>query len=253
VHIRTAGVLGDIATATAGFRDQYYGLVDHVREAAVPDGAAPGRPVVGPHEAALVTAGLLGPARCAWGVQPARFARRWWARPVVDLEALAAADPRLSAWVRARLVPKAVVAAQSRVIEAALDADGTWCPSVPVVAVAPRDGAPETLGRVLSVLLAPASTAHALRQHGGAGLSADALRLPASALLRLPLPAGARDWDEGAALIGAAVAEVDATISRALLLEAGRVLNAAYQARDPHELHAWWAARLPCHPTATVS
>jgi hypothetical protein len=246
--MRTSGVLGDIATATAGFRDQYYGLVGHVREAA--NGPADAGLAAG--EAALVTAGLVGPAECAWGERPARFARRWWQRPVVDLRSLEA-DPRLAAWVRDRLVPKVVVAAQSRVIEAAVDGAGRWCPSVPVIAVVPRDGSRQSLARVLAVLGAPATTAHALRHHGGAGLSADALRIPARALLRLPLPADERCWDEGAALLEAACQESELTISRRLLVEAARVLDAAYQVRDRATLLTWWMARLPRHPTATVS
>ena len=52
------GVL-EIATATAGFRDQFYGLIPFVRD--------------GPADAPLVTSGLLDPGRSAWGERPARF------------------------------------------------------------------------------------------------------------------------------------------------------------------------------------
>jgi hypothetical protein len=51
----------------------------------------------------------------------------------------------------------------------------------------------------------------------------------------------------------AACQESELTISRPLLLQAAAVLNRAYQVRDPQALLTWWAARLPCHPTATVS
>jgi hypothetical protein len=51
--------VGSMATATAGFRHQFYGLLDHVTE----DGS--GSP--------LVTAGLIDPVHCAWGERTTRI------------------------------------------------------------------------------------------------------------------------------------------------------------------------------------
>ncbi len=96
----TRGTIGDLATATAGFRDQFYGLVPFVGE--------------GHADAPLITSGLLDPGHCAWSERPARFAGRRYDRPGVDLDRLGAEAPTLSRWVRARRVPKVVVATQTR-------------------------------------------------------------------------------------------------------------------------------------------
>src|SRR3546814_3100660 len=72
-----------------------YGLVGHVREAAEGEVPAP-----------LVTSGSIGVATCTWGQRPIRFAKRSWARPEVDLPALAAANQRTSAWVERLRRPK---------------------------------------------------------------------------------------------------------------------------------------------------
>ena len=179
------GRLEDLATATAGFRQHFYGLVPFVRDGA--DGPA------------LVTTGLIDAGRCAWGARPARFARRSFAAPRIDRAALAAADPRLAAWVDRQRVPKVLVATQTKVIEAVVDPDGDWIPSVPVVAVHPRQ--PTDLWAVAAVLLAPPVSAWAATHHLGAGMGAGSLKLSARQVLALPLPA--RPWDAGTALLRA--------------------------------------------------
>ena len=161
------GTLGDLARATAGFRSQYYGLVDHVREA--PDGSTlPGSTTT---IAPLVTVGLIDLGRCAWGERDARFARRRWRRPAVDLVGLRAADPTVARWVDDLQVPKVLVATQTRVGEAVVDEVGTWVPSVPTIAVvAPA----ERLWAVAAVICSPVATALAVRRTAGTALSARA-------------------------------------------------------------------------------
>ena len=56
----SGATLATIATATADFRDQYYGLVGAVSD------EADGPP--------LITSGLIGPGVCHWGARPVRFA-----------------------------------------------------------------------------------------------------------------------------------------------------------------------------------
>ncbi|WP_170219539.1 HsdM family class I SAM-dependent methyltransferase [Nocardioides litoris] len=219
---RTVGVLGDLATCAADFRDQYYGLVPHVH-----DGGA-GAP--------LVTAGLVDPARNRWGEEPTRFAKRDWRRPTVDLDSLAA-DPRLAAWARARLVPKVLVAPQGRVVEAVVDVDGRWLPSVPVVTVAAD---PDRLWHVLAVLLAPPVVAGAAARYAGAGLSAAAVKLSARQVAALPLPAGRAAWDAGAALARAAQ-EADDAARPDLLAALGEQMCTAY---DDHAALDWWEMRV---------
>ncbi len=146
-----------------------------------------------------MTAGLVDPLRCRWGSAGARFGGRRWHAPVVDLEGLAAADAALAAWAAERRVPKVVVATQTRVLEAAVDTEGTWWPSVPTIAVVPRPGSAADLWALAAVLSAPPVSAWALGQYGGTALSGDAIKLSARQILEIPLPVDARAWSEGAA------------------------------------------------------
>lgn len=209
------GSLGDLATCTADFRDQYYGLVPHVRDGG--DGAP------------LVTTGLLEPGVCEWGQRPTRFARRSYVAPVVDVAGLRTADPRLGAWADARLVPKVVVAGQGRVIEAAADEHGAWLPSVPVVSVIPHDAA--DVWRVLAVLLAPPVVADAAARYLGTGLVPGSVKVSARQLAALPLPIDDAAWRDGAALARAA-----------RLDELAGVMSTAYGSADP-EVAEWWLDR----------
>ena len=74
VDVRGMSVIGDIATATAGFRDQFYGLAEHTIE------AEPGA-----DRLALVTVGMIDPLHNRWGTGTFRFAGRRWTTPCVDL------------------------------------------------------------------------------------------------------------------------------------------------------------------------
>jgi hypothetical protein len=207
VSVGDGRALRQLATATADFRDQYYGLIPHVAD------TADGPP--------LVTAGLLDVGRCAWGERPARFARRSFAAPRVAVDAL---PPMLQAWAASRLVPKVLVATQTRVVEAAVDATGAWLPSVPVITVVPRD--PDDLWRIGAVLCAPATTAWAAATYLGAALSARAIKLGASQVLDAPLPD--RRWDDAAEALAAG--DVDGCAKR---------MDAAYGT----DLFGWWDAR----------
>ncbi len=115
---------------------------------------------------------------------------------MVDVPALAAADPRLGAWAASRLVPKLLVAGQGRVIEAVVDERGEWLPSVPVVSVLPHDAA--DLWRILAVLLAPPVVADAAARYLGTGLSPGSVKVSARQVAALPLPPDAAGWAVGA-------------------------------------------------------
>ncbi|WP_334145072.1 HsdM family class I SAM-dependent methyltransferase [Rhabdothermincola sp.] len=233
------GRLGDLARATAGFRDQYYGIGPHVVEAGA--GAPESLPAEG--SAPLVTAGVIDPLRCLWGQRPVRFAGQRWTAPVVDLAALRRAEPDLARWADSVLVPKVVVATQTRVLEAAVDETGRWWPSVPVVAVTTD---PEDLWAVAAILLAPPVSAWAMARVAGAALAADAVKLAARDVAEIPLPPRHRPWEQAAALLrdGAAAASGgDGSRWRALLVRAGAAMTEAYGAGE--RCLAWWEARLP--------
>jgi hypothetical protein len=217
VELRGEGKVGDVAIALAGFRDEYYGLVPFVGEAADLVRSAP-----------LVTSGLIDLGTCAWGERPARFAKRRWQAPAVDLDTVAA-DPQAAAWVTRQRVPKVVLATQTRVMEAAVDADGSWIASVPTIAVvAPAD----QLWALAATLCAPAISAWALRRTAGSALSAGAIKLSASAVLDIPLPADRVAWSRGTELLAAG--ELDAF---------GAAMGDAYGIDDDGNLLAWWRAR----------
>lgn len=165
------GTIGDRAIATAGFRDEYYGLVGAV-----------GDDVDGPP---LITSGLIDVGVCRWGQRPVRFAKQRFEAPRVDLDALA---PSVRRWFDAQLVPKVLVASQTRVIESVADPDGAWLPAVPVVSVRPRPGV--DVWSVAAVLTSPVTSALLAGSAAGSGLSAHALRVSAKAIAALPWPAG---------------------------------------------------------------
>lgn len=165
--------IGDLATATAGFRDQFYALAE-----AATDDPTPGR-------LRLVTSGLIDPGHLAWGERPARIQRRTFLHPTVDLDDL---DDRLRAWLQPLLRPKVLVATQTKRIEAAVDADGTAVPLTPVVAVVPHHAA--DLRAVADALLHDDATEWARRHYGGTGLGVDTFRLPARAILAIPVETG---------------------------------------------------------------
>ena len=157
--------LGDIATFTSDFRDQYYGLVGAV-----------GDDVDGPP---LITSGLIEPGECLWGQKPVRFAKSTYAAPRVDLSEL---SPKLRRWAASRLVPKILIANQTRTIEAVIDRTGAWLPSVPVITCTT-----DRLDEVHAVLSSAAATDWVRAHAAGSGLSADAVRLAPRVLASIPL------------------------------------------------------------------
>ena len=161
-----SAVLGDVASFTADFRDQYYGLIG-----AVSDGGD------GPP---LITSGLIEPNECLWGRRPVRFAKRRFTAPRVDLSRLA---PALQRWAEQRQVPKILVANQTRRIEAVIDRDGAWLPSVPVITCVT-----DRLDEVASVLHSDSATDWVRYHAAGSGLSAASVRLTARLLASIPLP-----------------------------------------------------------------
>lgn len=219
--------LGDLVTATAGFRDEYYGLVGAVHEAPELHGRDTVR---------LVTSGLVDVLGCGWGARPARFARTRYAAPAVDVAAL---DGRVRTWADAMRVPKLLLATQTKVLEAFVDDTGEHLPCTPVIAV---HAPPAELWRVAAVLAAPCISAHALAHVAGAALGTQAIKLAARQVLELPLPVDAAAWAEGAALAAAAQGAGPGPERAALLDELGAVMDRAFGCDDPAVL-AWWTAR----------
>jgi hypothetical protein len=223
VELAGSGTVADLAIAVAGFRDEYYGLVDHVREARPGAAGAP-----------LVTSGAIDVGRTTWGTEPIRFAKRRWDRPEVDLGSLARANPKVAAWVDRVRRPKVVVASQTHVIEAAADPGGSWVPTTPVVSVVPHD--PALVHHIAAVLCSPPIAAWAARRAVGTGMSPDAVRVSAGLVGDAPLPPDGDAWD--AATEALADGDLGTFAERAI---------AMYRLDDSTAAAVgdWWRSRLP--------
>ena len=215
--LATDGTLGERCWLNANFRDEYYGLVP-----AVTDGGD------GPP---LVTVGLIDPGVCLWGRRPVRFNRQRFEAPRVAIERL---DEQMRAWAARKLVPKVLVANQTRIIEAVADHDGAWLPGVPITTAVPDPLDPQapSVAEIEAVLTSPVASALVWHHAAGTGLSARAIRLGPDRLAALPWPAGALD-DAVDALAAGDPAACGAAVVRAFGLDAN----------DP--LQAWWEGLLP--------
>jgi len=199
---QSAGTLGNVATATADFRDEYYALAATVREAQ-------------PGDLPLVVSGHIDPGVCRWGSTSVRLGKQAWRSPAVPPDTVL--PGRLAGWIPRRRVPKVLLATQSRVLEAFADADGRYLPVTPVVTVQPAD--PRDLWRILAVLLSPLATAWALREYGGTGMSGGAVKLSAKQVCLLPLPRHTAPWDHAAARLQAGDRDIHAAMDEAYGVE----------------------------------
>ena len=220
------GCLGDRARLNANFRDEYYGMV----------------PAVGDHATGprLITSGLVDPGRTWWGERPVTFAKHRYERPRVDLDRL---DENMVRWAHRRLVPKVLVANQTRIVEAVCDPAGEWLPAVPVLGVYPTGshwdddhrGAADELASaawdIAAVLTSSVASAWLWHRGAGTGLSADSIRLSPVTLGALPWPAS----DLGSAveaLRDGDVRQCSAAVCR------------AYGIADASALEGWWTSLL---------
>jgi N-6 DNA methylase len=209
--IASASTMSDHALVTANFRDQYYGLVGAVAD------DADGPP--------LITTGVIDIATCLWGQRPTRFAKQRFVAPRVDRAKLA---PFMQRWAERCLVPKVLVATQSRVIEAVVDDRGEWLPAVPVIRLVPNE--PQRLWEIAAVLTSPIASALIAEQSAGSGLSATTVRVSQRTLGLLPWPTGD---------LTAAVAALRASD----IAGCGRAIDDAFGV-DDQGLFDWWHSSL---------
>ncbi len=224
------GQLADLGvSATAGFRDEYYGLAEACVEQPALNNTASNSTAL-----KLLTVGLIDPLECRWGEVQIRFAGQKWVRPSVSMDDL---NPKTASWTARQLRPKLLVATQAKVLEPVIDRDGTLVPVTPVLAV---HCGPGDLDRVAAVLLAPPVVAWAWRTWFGAALSVDAVKLSAKQLLRLPLPSDDAKWDKASELVAESDG-LDHQATQEILVEIATLMTDAYGAdRDVLE---WWLDR----------
>ncbi len=227
--LMTHGCVADVATATSDFRDFYYGIAPHVADQQIDEAASP----------RILTVGLIDVAVIRWGDQATRINKRRFERPCLNLAGL---EPEVRRRAEELLVPKVVVATQTKTLEAAVDEFGRYVPSVPVVTIIPHA---LDLWRLLAVLNAPPVLLVALERHSGSGLGADVLRLSARDCLELPLPANEDAWVRAARLIEAVSRSEDDSQRVEQLREYASAACSAYGLPDDEALIAWWWERLP--------
>lgn len=170
--------------ATADFRDVYYALRDLIIDAPNPNASPSSNP--NSNLIPILNTGLIELAATSWGRAHARLFRQRWLRPAFDL-AQAQQHPFLTRVLPLRLRPKLILATQTRVIEAFVDAQGTWMPTTPLISLTPRDGAPD-LYTIAAALCSPVATLVAARRTFGTSMSPRAIKLAAREVLDLPIP-----------------------------------------------------------------
>ncbi len=232
VAVKGHRVIAEEATATAGFRDEYYAMADAVCEASPGSTASP----------RLITSGLVEPLDTRWGIDEARFAKQKWMRPTLDENRLAA-NERVFRWYQARRVPKLLLATQTRVLEVVVDPEGILVPITPVISV---EADPDRLWHLAAALTNPVTSIVAFRRTAGAALASNAIKVSASQVLALPLPASGDAWDRGADLAKSLALDLDKTSGSARkqhLNELGAVMCDAYNVAPDGPLQ-WWSDRL---------
>jgi predicted RNA methylase len=224
--------VAEIASATAGFRDEYYAL----RDASTGADPADGSP--------LVTVGMIDPFELRWALGTHRLGGRAVSCPRVDLAALAARTPAVARWVEQRRRPKVLLATQTKVVEAVVDPVGDLVPMTPVISVEPGDTA--DVWRLAAALSAPPLSASVAGEQLGSGRSAGSLRWSARGVVAAPLPSERDAWDRGAAIVQALSAEGGSGRARDEAFgRFAREMTRAYGLPEDHPVVSWWSDRRP--------
>ncbi len=248
IGIESAGVVGDMATATADFRDEYYGLVGKLVE------DSDCRDLEG--SPAVLTTGLVDLGVNHWGRKATRIHKERWESPRVGAAGIVG-DARLSKWVAARRVEKVVVATQTKVVEAFVDATGEFVVLTPMISVmfrnedmqepktAPTWHPEKSVWMIGAAIGSPVCSAFAMRFFGGAAMHADALKMSARQVMELPLPADGAGWSAGAEAFERVHSACGDEYDRAIT-EFGEVMCGAYgvEGDDLEGLMGWWLGRL---------
>jgi hypothetical protein len=225
IHIAAERTLGDLVQATAGFRDEHYGLAAACVEQSDSDSTL-----------RLTTVGSIDPLFGWWGNRPTRFAGQMWERPVIEMELL---DGKVRRWVENQLRPKVVLPTQSKVLEPLIDRTGAIVPATPVLAIHTEV---HNLNHVAAVLLAPPVVAWAFRRSFGSALSVDAVKLSAKEVCNLPLPVNSQIWDEAASVLAAAEPKTF-ELAAEVALAVAELMMRAYDAKP--EVLDWYTTRFP--------
>ncbi len=187
--------LGSLARCTDGATvSEAYALRDALRD---------GEP--GPGDVRVANSGTIDPLTFLWGQRELRYLGRRIARPVIDREAL---PPRRREQAAA---PKLIVASMTRVLEAAVDSDGSWYGAKSTVVVVPTA---VPLPWLAVCLCAPTASEWYRAVWGGLALQGGHLRVGSRQLEALPVP----PWTGDEAALEAAAAALGQGVEAAARL-----------------------------------
>jgi hypothetical protein len=134
----------------------------------------------------FVTTGLIDPRACLWGTRPCRYLKRDYRHPRL---ALSETLPRsLAKRAHNARRPKILLAGLSKRIEAFLDPTGDYLGAVSTYTIHHPTDDVSALDRLLTHLLAPATTQRLIHHLGANGLRGQHITLKKSYLQTLPLP-----------------------------------------------------------------
>ena len=248
IVVNSRHTLGDIATATADFRDQYYGLDGFLVDSAeIPDSRLDEQQFP-----KIITTGLIDLAESKWGASTTRILKTKWNAPRVDRQAMHDRGD-LADWITSRMIPKIMMATQTKVIEAYVDATGEFLPSLPLLTIMPLEAS--GIWQVAAAVTSPVTTAWAMRTYAGTALSADAIKLSAKQIVKAPLPTNQECWDRASVMLEHAHQAKEPLDRENYLREFAKTSIESYELpeEDSRELLVWWLARAGIpeeHPSA---
>ena len=217
--------VSDIAISTNDFRDQFYGLQGAVQDLQ----SAPGP--------RLVTTALIDFAVNHWGKKETSFARTRFKNPVVQIERL---DDRMQNWARGRMVPKVIISTQTRIVEAWVDANAHYLPSIPLISSVPI--IQSDLWKLGAAIANPVSAVFAYRNFGGSGMSGKVLKLNGAQIGSLPLPTDIAKWTQAAELLKSLHDKDSGNTS--ILAEFAWIITSAYGVAGDDPVVRWWLERV---------
>lgn len=231
--------LEDLASITAGFRDEFYAVLPGIRESAGDDDLHP----------RLITCGLIDPFRSRWGSAVCRAGGVRYEKPVVETQA---GSPALARLASAQSIPKLLIATQTRVMEVMADPTGDCLALTPVIQAVPRPG--EDLWLIGAALASPLITVRLASGTFGTARSLSSIKPSARELRACGFPTNEQAWTRASELFRSLCAS-EGPLDRDCLEEFGRESGDSYglAATEREEVLGWWLARMPARCLAASS
>lgn len=182
--INVSGLLGEHVTTTAGFRDEYYEIVENIEEKKmdwkpnlnIPKGK--GGPVI--------STGMIEPNLSRYGEKEFRIGGKKYKNPIY----VGDPSPKLQNYFDSIEDAMFIVATQTKVIEA-MQLGYLFIPLTPIISVTLKDAPGFSdfyYHHILAVLLSPVASFYAYTMFGGGGMGGNSMKLSAKNILTIPMP-----------------------------------------------------------------